>query len=78
MTRRIYEFHCSDGHVTEEYIDEFIGKTECSLCNKTATKVVSAVQCFLDPISGDFPGSTMRWAKNREYQIKREKREDNS
>jgi hypothetical protein len=78
MTRRIYEFRCSAGHVTEEYIDEFIGKTECSMCDKIATKMVSAVQSSLNPLSGDFPRSTMQWAKNRDYQIKRERREENS
>ena len=78
MTRRIYEFLCPDQHVTDRFIDEEVRETECSTCGKTATKMLSAVQCTLDPISGHFPGSTMKWAKNREDQIRRERREGNS
>jgi hypothetical protein len=78
MTRRIYEFVCPDGHVTEKFIDEEVRETDCSACDATATKMISAVQCSLDPISGDWPGATMKWAKNRQDQIKRERSRENS
>jgi len=78
MPRRIYEFRCSDNHITEQYIDEKEGQTTCSICDKTAFRIVSAVKCSLDPISGHFPDATAKWAKNRDYQIKRERREENS
>jgi len=78
MTRRIYEFICPDQHVTEAFIDEEVRETDCLTCDKTASRMVSAVQCTLDPLSGHWPGATMKWAKNRQDQIKRERREDNS
>jgi len=40
--------------------------------------MISAVQCTLDPLSGDWPGATMKWAKNRQDQIKRERSKENS
>lgn len=78
MTRRIYEFSCPDNHVTERFIDEEERETTCSTCGKKALKMISAVQCTLDPLSGDWPGATMKWAKNRQDQIKRERSKENS
>ena len=78
MTRRIFEFICPDQHVTERFIDEEVRETDCSSCDKTASRMVSAVQCTLDPVSGDWPGATMKWAKNRQDQIKRERSKENS
>ena len=74
MTRRIFEFICPDQHVTERFIDEEERETECSTCDKTASRIVSAVQCTLDPLSGDWPGATMKWAKDREQKIKHERK----
>ena len=78
MTRRIFEFICPDQHVTERFIDEEVRETDCSTCSKIASRMVSAVQCTLDPVSGDWPGATMKWAKNRQDQIKRERSKENS
>lgn len=78
MARRIFEFICPDQHVTERFIDEEVRETDCSTCEKIATKMISAVQCSLDPLSGHWPGATMKWAKNRQDQIKRERSKENS
>lgn len=77
MTRRIFEFVCADGHVSEHFIDEEVRESDCKTCGKEASRMVSAVQCSLDPISGHWPGATMKWAKNRQDQIKRERSKDN-
>ena len=78
MTRRIFEFRCPNEHVTERFIDEDARETACSTCDATASRMVSAVQCTLDPLSGHWPGATMKWAKSRQDQIKRERSKDNS
>jgi hypothetical protein len=54
------------------------GKQIALLATKTASRMISAVQCTLDPLSGDWPGATMKWAKNRQDQIKRERSKENS
>jgi hypothetical protein len=42
-----------------------------------ARKIISPVRSLLDPISGDFAGATMKWARDRERKMKKE-RKDNS
>lgn len=72
MTRRIFEFQCSDGHVTESFIDDSIREAPCKTCGNVATRLVSAVKSSLDTVSGDFPGATMKWARDREQKIRQE------
>ncbi len=74
MTRRIFEFQCPDGHVSESFIDDSEVTTECKVCGKQAKRIVSAVSCSLDPLSGDYPGETMKWAKNRQEVIRKERK----
>ena len=72
--RLIYDFQCSDNHVTEGFVSSDVTEHPCGLCAKTAQMIISPVRTKLDPISGDFPGATMKWAKNREKQIKHERK----
>ena len=37
-----------------------------------------SVNFSLDPISGDFPDATRKWAKHREMTIKQERKQENS
>ena len=76
MTRRIYEFLCPDGHTNDEFVDEAVRQTECETCGKESTRIVSAVTSTLDPLSGDYPSSTMKWAQHRQHQIQKERKQD--
>lgn len=76
MARRIYEFICPDGHVTDSYVDEKIREAVCSTCEGKATRIVSAVASSLDPLSGAFPDATMKWAKHRQQKIQQERKEN--
>lgn len=76
MTRRIFEFQCPEGHVSEHFIDDSMVSTGCKVCDKQATRIVSAVACSLDPLSGQFPGETIKWAKNRQEVIRKERRDN--
>ena len=42
----VYEFECSDGHVTEELVRMGTKSTKCSKCNKRAKKILS--QCSFE------------------------------
>lgn len=76
MTRRLYEFVCPENHLTEQFIDETIREADCLTCSKPATRIVSAVACSLDPISGHYPSATMQWAKDRQVKIQQERKHD--
>ena len=72
--RLLFDFQCSDNHVTEALVSSDVTEHPCGLCNKQANRILSPVRSKLDAISGDFPGATIKWAKNREKQIKHERK----
>ena len=63
--RRIFDFKCPDGHVTERLIDVDLRRIRCE-CGKEAKRITSPVKCMLDGASGDFPGAHMKWVKEHE------------
>jgi len=70
----LFDFKCDSDHVTEKLVKSDTTDIECPVCGNKALRQISAVRTKLDPISGDFPGATMRWAKQREQQIKHERK----
>ena len=72
--RRMYDFQCPDNHVTEALVSTSVTEHPCRTCAKQAQRIISPVRAHLDAISGDFPGATIKWAKNREKQIKHERK----
>ena len=75
--RILNDFRCSNGHTAELFRESSEKETDCPECGEIAVRLIPAVKTHLDPLSGDFPGATMKWAKSREAQIKQE-RKDNS
>lgn len=72
--RLLFDFTCPENHTAEHYVDRDVTEYPCSVCGLTATRIISPVRAKLDALSGDFPGATMKWAKNREKQIKHERK----
>jgi len=72
--RMLFDFKCPENHIAEHYVSSDVTEFLCSECGLTATRIISPVRAKLDPISGDFPGATIKWAKNREQQIKHERK----
>jgi hypothetical protein len=72
--RLLFDFRCPDNHVTEALVASDEREHLCGLCNKMAHRIITACHIALDPISGDFPGATMKWAKQREQKIKLERK----
>lgn len=76
LTMRILnDFKCAKGHVSELYRESLCKAVDCPICGLEAVRLIPAVRTYLDPISGDFPGATMKWAKNRQEQIKQERKD---
>lgn len=66
MARRMFEFVCDNGHIHECLIDSEVREKECPVCGNVATRIMSAVRCELEGITGDFPGAYAKW--NRVHQ----------
>ena len=55
--RRMYEFKCEDGHISEALVDDTVRELSCRACGKPSTRIVSSVRCNLEGITGAFPGA---------------------
>ena len=51
MSRRMFEFVCEDGHISEALVTSDTREISCRACGKKATRIVSAVQTKLEPVS---------------------------
>jgi|TARA_R110000823_G_scaffold44827_6_gene115834 hypothetical protein len=70
----LFDFKCGEDHVTEKLVKSDVKEITCPVCKNKALRQISAVRSKLDHISGDFPGATMKWARQREQQIKHERK----
>lgn len=77
--RRMFDYKCPLGHKFEAFV-EVADKTKlpCKTCGKASSRILTYGGPVLDPISGDFPSATRRWALNRQIKIKQERREARS
>jgi hypothetical protein len=65
MPRRMYDFKCKDSHITESFVDVDTKEVQCSVCDGIATRILTPPRIYLDPISGDHPSATSKWARQR-------------
>lgn len=69
--KALYEFRCPNEHLTEDFCDSEIREIPCSVCAKTATRIISAGAAFfkIDGFRSDI--MTEKWAKTRINNAKR-------
>lgn len=65
--RVLNDFKCRDCGERFEALEQSDRKiTRCRLCGGDADRLLAAPRAKLDPISGDFPGATLRWERMHE------------
>ncbi len=67
--RRIFDFQCAKGHVTEKFVDDSVTVVQCPHCGNDATRLISAPRISLDGCSGDFPTASDAWVNRRNSHI---------
>ena len=72
--RRMFEFVCEDGHISEALVDETIRELACRACGKHSTRIVSSVRCNLEGITGAFPGAYDAWERKRSEKMAQERK----
>jgi hypothetical protein len=72
--KRMYEFMCADGHVTEHLIDDSLRTAPCKECGANAIRILSTPRISLEGITGAFPGASDKWVKNRAEKLKQEQK----
>ena len=71
---RVYDFKCSEcNYIEEKYVRSDDRESVCSECNSTSNRQLAAPNSKLDPLSGEFAGATIKWAKQRQKQIEKER-----
>lgn len=64
MARRIFEFRCADGHVSEKLIDEHEQTVVCPECSLPANRIISAVRLdWRMGVDADMPTMSDKWAR---------------
>ncbi len=72
--KRMYEFMCADGHVTEHLIDDSRRTALCKECSANAIRILSTPQIKLEGITGSFPGAADKWVKVRAERLRQEQK----
>lgn len=67
---KVYDFKCPKGHITEQFVSDFTEEADCLECGESAWRIISGGNFKLDAISGDFPGATLKWAREHEKAAK--------
>ncbi len=75
MPRRMFEFSCKNSHITESFVDVDTKEVQCGECGEKATRIISPIRVYIDPISGDSQAATAKWARMRSEKIALEKKE---
>jgi hypothetical protein len=65
MMLKVFDFKCSNGHVSEDFVESGTTSSRCG-CGANATKIASATPHVLEGASGDFPGRHSKWIKEHE------------
>ena len=72
--KRIYEFVCVSGHLTEKLTDYETDEVRCSSCGVTANRIVSAPSVNLEGWSGHFPSAHGRFDRIHREKLKSEQK----
>lgn len=62
--KRIYDFKCPAGHMTEALVEDWTQNHFCGVCGEVASRIISPVRIKLDGCSGDFPSATRKWERD--------------
>lgn len=76
MSRRLFEYLCEEGHLTERLTTYEVASISCETCGKSAFKQLSAPTIKLEPYSGIFVSAADKWARKRAEKLKQEQKQN--
>jgi predicted nucleic acid-binding Zn ribbon protein len=75
-SRRMFEFSCEAGHITEKYVDYETTVTPCGACGNDAKRIISAVRISLDGTDPVYVSAHDAWARKHEEKAKQERKQN--
>lgn len=72
--KRMFEFLCTNSHLTEQLIDDSLHNTLCRECGAEAIRQISTPRIVLEGITGAFPGAAEKWVQKRAEKLKQEQK----
>ena len=76
MSKRLYEFQCEAGHITEKYIGYETVCVPCGTCGNDAKRIISAVRISLDGTDPVYVSAHDAWARKHEEKAKQERKQN--
>ena len=76
MARRIYEFKCTQSHITDKYVEEGTQTVICDTCGLEANRIMSMPMTKLEGWSGDYPSASDAWVRKRAEKLKAEQKQN--
>ena len=73
--RRMYDFKCSEEHITEGYVAYETTTISCG-CGKVANRIISPVRVSLDGTDPIYVAAYDKWAKRHEDKQKQEAKQN--
>lgn len=75
MSRKMYDFKCSNDHITESYVGYETTSILCE-CGLKANRIISPVRINLDGTDPVFVSAYDKWAKRHEEKQKQEAKQN--
>ena len=72
--KRMFEFLCGNGHISDQLVDDAIRTTQCRECGAEAIRQISSPRIALEGITGAFPGAADKWVTKRAEKLKQEQK----
>lgn len=76
MSKRMFEFQCEAGHITEKYIGYETTVVPCEACGNDAKRIISMPRISLDGTDPVYVTAHEKWAKRHEEKAKLERKQN--
>lgn len=63
--KRLYDFRCPNGHVTEHFVDAESKHVRCN-CGEEANRIISPINFALNGADSGWPTAHDRWVREHE------------
>lgn len=75
MSRKLYDFKCSEEHITESFVGDETTTIRCE-CGLVSNRIISPIRISLDGTDPVFVSAYDKWARRHEDKQKQEAKQN--